>query len=222
MTAHRDIAVKGEEALKRTAGADGRLGRAIKPSRGKSMLQQSNGTMSKHSLNGHMPINGKEHGSKSGVPFVSPETVSTRAPGFDSLTPQAVKRPSRKPAAKGTTKAKAYNAVPRYAHPYALPRLFDSSTATSGANLEMYCRSTIRAAWEAGEHGNVKAAREHIARCRMTLADIAAMARALADYNNGPWGASPKVDWLSVGAGCVERFGTERDAHLAARSQSHL
>jgi len=35
------------------------------------MLQQSNGTTSKHSLNGHVLINGKEHGSKSGVPWAA-------------------------------------------------------------------------------------------------------------------------------------------------------
>jgi hypothetical protein len=35
------------------------------------MLQQSNGTTSKHSLNGHVLINEKEHGSKSGVPWAA-------------------------------------------------------------------------------------------------------------------------------------------------------
>ena len=87
-----------------------------------------------------------------------------------------MKRPNRKPAAKGTTKAEARKVVHRFA--YALPRLFDSGTEKSGASLEMYCRSAIRAAWEAGERGRVKAAREEIARCRLAPADIAAIARS--------------------------------------------
>ena len=130
-----------------------------------------------------------------------------------------MKRPNRKPAAKGTTKAEARKVVHRFA--YALPRLFDSGTEKSGASLEMYCRSAIRAAWEAGERGRVKAAREEIARCRLAPADIAAIARSLADYTRA-WPqdeeAAQKIDWLSIGAGCVERFGTARDAHLAAWS----
>jgi len=145
--------IKDGKALKRTAGEGGRGGRApLKPPKAKAMLQQLNGTTSKHFLDGHLPINGKEHGSKSGVPIAPPETVSTRAPGLGGLMPEAVNRPSRKSAAKGTTKAKARKVIPRprYAHPYALPRLFDSSTAKSGDSLEMYCRSTIRAAWGQG------------------------------------------------------------------------
>jgi hypothetical protein len=71
----------------------------------------------------------------------------------------------------------------------------------------------------------VKAARDEIARCRLTPADIAALARSLADYNrNGDWphaADAQKVEWLSIGAGCVERFGTGRDAHLAAWSALH-
>jgi hypothetical protein len=71
----------------------------------------------------------------------------------------------------------------------------------------------------------VKAAREKIAQCRLTLADIAAMARALSDYNNNRgWPrreTAQKLDWLSIGAGCVERFGTARDAHLAAWPALH-
>jgi hypothetical protein len=124
-------------------------------------------------------------------------------------------------------KAKARKMVEcRARKPYALPQLLDSSTALSAANLEMYCRSAIRAAWEAGERGAMKAAREEIARCRLTPASIAAMARSLADYNDHrkwPEGeeATRKIDWLSIGAGCVERFGTARDAHLAAWPALH-
>jgi hypothetical protein len=105
--------------------------------------------------------------------------------------------------------------------PYALPRLFDCSTEKSAANLEVYCQSAIKAAWRAGERGNVKAAREDIARWELTPATIAAIARSLADYTRAwPQGeeAAQKIDWLSIGAGCVERFGTARDAHLAAWS----
>jgi hypothetical protein len=45
----------------------------------------------------------------------------------------------------------------------------------------------------------------------------------LADYNYHrawPQGAEvdQKVEWLSVGFGCVERFGTVYDAHIAAWS----
>ena len=82
-------------------------------------------------------------------------------------------------------------------------------------------RSAIRAPWAAGEHGCVKAARDDLARWRKTPADIAAMARALADYNNCAWPTretSKNLDWLSIGSGCRERFGTEYDAHLAAWS----
>jgi hypothetical protein len=131
-----------------------------------------------------------------------------------------MKRLSRKAATKGRAARKAPLRLARY--PYALPRLFDGSTAASGEHLEMCCRSAIRAAWEAGERGNVKAARDDIARFRLTPATIAAVARSLADYNcNGNWPHgedAQKADWLSTGAGCCERFGTVRDAHLAAWS----
>jgi hypothetical protein len=50
-------------------------------------------------------------------------------------------------------------------------------------------------------------------------------ARALSDYNrNGAWPHAEdaqKADWLSTGAGCCERFGTVRDAHLAAWPALH-
>jgi hypothetical protein len=132
-----------------------------------------------------------------------------------------VKRP-RTPAAKARKAAAQRFAARRFPCAYALPRLLDSSTAISGDTLEMYCRSTIRAAWAAGEHGRVKAAREHLARCRLKPADIAAIARSLADYNyQRKWPSretAQKLDWLSKGAGCVEQFGTEYDAHLAAWS----
>jgi hypothetical protein len=220
--AHRDIAVKGREALKRTAGVGGRGGRhPSTPPRGKTMLQQLNGTTSKHFLNGHLPINGKEHGSKSGVPIAPPETGSTRAPSLGGLAPDAVKRPSRKPAVKGKTRAKPRKIVQCGGRPYALPRLFNCSTERSAANLEIYCRLAIGAAWKAGDRGCTRAAREEIASWRFTPTDIAAVARLLADYNYKrawPQGAEAdqKIEWLSIGHGCVERFGTVRDAHIAA------
>jgi hypothetical protein len=68
----------------------------------------------------------------------------------------------------------------------------------------------------------VKAARADLARWRLTPATIAAIARSLADYNHRAWPqgaeADQKIDWLSIGSGCVERFGTARDAHIAAWS----
>jgi hypothetical protein len=114
-----------------------------------------------------------------------------------------VKRPSRK------------------ARPYALPRLLDGSTALSANYLETYCRSIVRAAWAAGERGATKAAREYLARCHLTPANIAAIARTLYDYNRRPWPMSnttEKLDWLYKGAGCCERHGTAYDAHLATWS----
>jgi hypothetical protein len=66
-----------------------------------------------------------------------------------------------------------------------------------------------------------RAAREENASWRFTPTDIAAVARLLADYNYKrawPQGAEAdqKIEWLSIGHGCVERFGTVRDAHIAA------
>jgi hypothetical protein len=135
-----------------------------------------------------------------------------------------VRRPSRKPAAKGTTKAKARKAFRRhYGRPYALPLLLACHAEKSADSLEIYCRLAIGAAWKAGEHGRVKAAREEIATWRFTPASIAAVALLLADYNYTrawPQGAekAQKIEWLSIGSGCVERFGTAYDAHLAAWS----
>jgi hypothetical protein len=112
--------------------------------------------------------------------------------------------------------------VRRFDRPYALPQLLDSSTAKSGDSLEIYCRTAIKAAWAASEHGRVKAAREDIAGWRLTPASIAALARTLSDYNrNRSWPAretAKNLDWLSIGSGCCERFGTEYDAHIAAWS----
>jgi hypothetical protein len=220
-----DPVIKGNKALKRTAGVGGRGGRhpSTPPPRGKTMLQQSNGTASKHSLNGHVPINGKDHGSKMGAPLAFPEAGSARTLGLGGITPEAVRHPSRKPVAKGTTKAKARKVVQRFGRPYALPLLLACHAEKSAANLEIYCRLAIGAAWKAGEHGRVKAAREEIASWRFTPADIAAVARLLADYNYTrawPQGAekAQKIEWLSIGHGCVEKFGTAYDAHLAAWS----
>jgi hypothetical protein len=109
--------------------------------------------------------------------------------------------------------------------PYAMPPMLACHPDHSAASLEYYCRSAITAAWAAGEHGHVKAAREKIASWRFTPADIAATARLLADFNykseGPPFGedrATQKVEWLSTGFGCVERFGTVRDAHIATWS----
>jgi hypothetical protein len=109
------------------------------------------------------------------------------------------------------------------ARPYALPQLLACHAEKSASDLELYCRLAIGAAWKAGGRGTVKAAREEIARWRFTPATIAAIARLLADYNyNRAWPqgaeATQKIEWLSIGSGCVERFGTARDAHLAAWS----
>jgi hypothetical protein len=218
--ASRHNGVKGGKALKRAAGEGGRGGRhPSTPPRGKTMLQQLNGTTSKHSLNGHLPINGKEHGSKSGVPTAHPETGSTRAPSLGGLALEAVKRPNRKPAAKG--KRKLRKIVQCGGRPYALPSLFDCGTEKTAKYLEMYCQTAIRAAWAASDHGRVKAARDDIARWHLTPADIATLARALADYNRRAWPAretAKNLDWLSVGSGCCERIGTEYDAHIGAWS----
>ena len=110
---------------------------------------------------------------------------------------------------------------PKPVRPYALPRLLACYAERSAGDLELYCRVAIRAAWKAGERGAVKAAREEIARWQFTPADIAAVARLLADYNYKrawPQGAEAvqKIEWLSIGFGCCERLGTARDAHLAA------
>jgi hypothetical protein len=135
-----------------------------------------------------------------------------------------MKRPSRKPAAKSAIKARGRKIRQWFQrHPYAPPRLLDSSTAKSAADLEIHCRSAIRAAWAGGEHGRVKAAREDIARWQLTPANIAVMARALADYNHlRPWpegdAADEKIEWLYHGSGCCERRGTARDSHIAAWS----
>jgi len=109
-----------------------------------------------------------------------------------------------------------------YARPYVLPQLLDCPARTAVA-LETHCQSAIRAAWAAGEHGRVKAAREEIARWQMSPADIAVMACALADYNRlRPWPHGPaadeKIGWLYSGSGCCERIGTARDAHMGAWS----
>jgi hypothetical protein len=110
---------------------------------------------------------------------------------------------------------------PKPARPYALPRLLACHAEKSTTNLEIYCRLAIGAAWKAGERGSTKAAREEIASWRFTPADIAAVARMLADYNyTRAWPidaeGDQKIEWLSIGHGCVERFGTARDAHIAA------
>jgi hypothetical protein len=186
------------------------------------MLQHSNGTMNGHAVNGHVLINGKEHGSKSGVRVASPE-ASIRIPDPSGLASEAVKRPARKSAVKATTKAKTRKVVRQFGRLYALPSLLVGCAEKSAADLETYCRLAIAAAWKADNWphgGGTKAAREEIARWHFTPADIAAVAHLLADYNYRPWphgeAADQKIEWLSVGFGCCERFGTARDAHLAA------
>jgi hypothetical protein len=127
--------------------------------------------------------------------------------------------PRRATAAKA---AKPRKIVQCSGRPYALPCLFDCDTEKSAGNLEIYCQTAIKAAWAAGEHGGVKAARARIASWHLTPGTIAAIARSLSDYNRKrAWPtreAAQKIDWLSIGSGCVERFGTEYDAHLAAWS----
>jgi hypothetical protein len=131
-----------------------------------------------------------------------------------------VKRASRKPAAKGKTKPRKI--VQCNGRPYALPCLFDCGPEKSATYLEVYCQSAIKAAWAAGDHGRVKAARADLARWHLTPGTIAAIARSLSDYNHHPWPqgaeAAQKIEWLSAGSGCTERFGTAYDAHIAAWS----
>jgi hypothetical protein len=133
----------------------------------------------------------------------------------------APKRASRKPTAKG--KWKLRKIVQCGGRAYALPHLFGCTMERTDTYLEMYCQTAIKAAWAASDHGRVKAACDDIARWHLTPADIAALARALADYNrNRPWmgtrETSKNLDWLSIGSGCCERIWTEYDAHLAAWS----
>jgi hypothetical protein len=94
----------------------------------------------------------------------------------------------------------------------------------------MYCRSAICAAWVARRSSRssstlqsaVKAAREDIARWRLTPSELEQMARALIEYTDRPWpdeaeGAKP-VEWLYSGSGCTARTGTVRESHSGARS----
>jgi hypothetical protein len=133
-----------------------------------------------------------------------------------------VTRPSRKPAAKGRTKPRKI--VQCNGRPYALPCLFDCGPEKSTLSLEIYCQSAIKAAWAAGEHGRVKAARARIAASHLTPATIAAIARSLSDYNRKvPWpargsDADRKIEWLSTGSGCTRQFGTAYESHIAAWS----
>jgi hypothetical protein len=131
-----------------------------------------------------------------------------------------VKRPNRKAAIRRyVTCETLYRWYER--NPYLLPRLLDGSTVERGALLELNCQGAVRAAWAAGEHGRVKAARAYIAHRQLSPASIAAMARSLADYNHR-WlqggAADGKVEWLYVGNGCCQRNGTAHEAHVAAWS----
>ena len=131
-----------------------------------------------------------------------------------------MKRPNRKPAIRRhVTCETLYRWYER--NPYLLPRLLDGSTVERGALLEMNCQGAVRTAWAVGEHGRVKAARAYIAHRQLSPASIAAMARSLADYNRS-WlqggAADEKVEWLYVGDGACRRYGTGRDAHIAAWS----
>jgi hypothetical protein len=130
-----------------------------------------------------------------------------------------MKRPSRKPAAKGKTKARKI--VQCNGRPYALPCLFGCGPEKSALSLEIYCKSAIKAAWAAGDHGRAKAARASISDSHLTPADIAAIARSLSDYNRTrPWSqegeGAQKLEWLSTGSGCTKRFGTVYESHIAA------
>jgi hypothetical protein len=130
--------------------------------------------------------------------------------------------PRRATAAKGKTKPRKI--VQCNGRPYALPCLFDCGPEKSALSLEIYCQSAIKAAWAAGDHGRMKAARERLADSHLTPATIAAIARALSDYNRKvPWpahgsNADRKIEWLSTGSGCTKRFGTVYESHLAAWS----
>jgi hypothetical protein len=132
-----------------------------------------------------------------------------------------VKRPSRKPAAKG--KSKPRKIVQCNGRPYALPCLFDCGPEKSATYLEIYFQSVIKAAWAVGKHGRVKAARARIADWHLTPDLIAPIACSLSDYNRKhSWSRDgegvSKLEWLSTGSGCTERFGTVYESHLAAWS----
>jgi hypothetical protein len=133
-----------------------------------------------------------------------------------------VKRLRRKPAAKGKTKVRKI--VQCNGRPYALPCLFDCGSEKSAGSIEIYCQTAIKAAWAAGEHGRVKAARESLAASHLIPVDIAAIARSLSDYNRKvPWpargsDADRKIEWLRTGSGCTKRFGTAYESHIAAWS----
>ena len=129
--------------------------------------------------------------------------------------------PRRATAAKGKTKPRKI--VQCNGRPYALPCLFDCGPEKSALSLEIYCQTAIKAAWAAGEHGRVKAARLSLAGWHLIPADIAAIARSLSDYNRTrPWSregeGEQKLEWLSTGSGCTKRFGTVYKSHIAAWS----
>jgi hypothetical protein len=101
--------------------------------------------------------------------------------------------------------------------PYALPRLLDGNVRQAHCH-KMFCDSAIRAAWAAGEHGPMQAARADLVRWQMVPADLVAMARLLMGRcRECPDRATaPQLDWLSIGSGCCERFGTEYDSCIAS------
>jgi hypothetical protein len=132
-----------------------------------------------------------------------------------------MKRPNRKAAIRRhVTCETLYRWYER--HPYLPPRLLDGSTIKRGDLPELNCQGAVRAAWAAGEHGRVKAARAYIAHRQLPPASIAAIARSLADYNRRSWlqgdAADEKAEWLYVGNGCCQRNGTSHEAHVAAWS----
>jgi hypothetical protein len=104
-------------------------------------------------------------------------------------------------------------------HPYLPPRMLDSSTVTRPDLLELHCQGVARAAWAAGEHGNVKAARSAISRGQHSPATIASIAHSLAEYHRRTWSerrSGEKIEWLYDGDGACRRYGTGQDATRAA------
>jgi hypothetical protein len=94
---------------------------------------------------------------------------------------------------------------------------------TDSGYINLYSEAAICAAWQLGKdakpHSRIKAARDRLARSRLTPAELAALARAMRDFNRKRHdvaeGEKP-CEWLRTGSGCTERTGTVRDAHSVA------
>ena len=157
--------------------------------------------------------------------LVADQQASIEAPDKKEKRRASQRRRYLKERKKLEARRKESDRVPSV--PFRMPSLLGAdwkACELTPRGLRFLLEGAIRAAWELGPDASyaskVKVARDYLAKQRLLPAEINAQACQLRDFKRhaATQDASEKCDWLYAGSGVCARYGTTREADVAAWS----